>query len=224
MGALGLFRGKIKRKGLPMIQRIKISAVLLIALSLAFSTPAHAADKLLNPGFSADESGWTGARQTGYGNSACSGGVPNIGTWESGKLSFSYVRNTVYQDIEISVPSRITIIFEAQNRGDQVFTQWFSASLGDSTTGNFTPGYASPDVKTLSMRTNQLNETVRVAFEGQDQLWWAGCYGTRVGNIQFVVDKNTVAKPIGKKTRERLEGVVDLKIGTESHISTKPRG
>lgn len=197
-----------------------MAIALFLAFSLALSNPANAADELLNPGFDAELSGWTGARQTGEGNSACLGGTPNIGTWENGKLSFSYVRNTVYQDVVISVPSLVTIFFDAQNRGDQAYTQWFSASLGDATTGNFTPPYISADSKSLTIRTSESNEIVRVAFRGQDQLWWAGCYGTRVGNVSLVVDKNTSVKPAGTKARGLNEGF-ELRIGRASQT---PRG
>jgi len=208
----------MKKTSFRTITRKNLAAsALFLACSFTLPNPANAADELLNPDFNADVSGWNGARQTGQGNSACLGGSPNIGTWENGKLSFSYVRNTVYQDVVISVPSLVTIFFEAQNRGDQAFTQWFSASLGDATTGNFTPPYISADSRSLTIRTSESNETVRVAFRGQDQLWWAGCYGTRVGNVSLVVDKNTTAKPAGTKARGYSESF-DLRIGQSSKV------
>jgi hypothetical protein len=194
-----------------------VATTLFLAFSLTLSNAANAADELLNPDFNADVSGWTGARQTGFGNSACLGGTPNIGTWENGKLSFSYVRNTVYQDVVISVPSLVTIFFEAQNRGDQIYTQWFSASLGDATTVNFTPPYISPISASLTIRTTVPNQVIRIAFTGQDQLFWAGCYGPRVGNLSLVVDKNTTVKPAGTKARATNEGI-ELRLGKTSKL------
>mgnify|MGYP003339104832 CR=1 FL=1 len=60
--------------------------------------PANAADALVNGSFDSRLGGWVGAQYTGSGNDACTSGTPNIGTWSSNALSFSYVKSTVYQD------------------------------------------------------------------------------------------------------------------------------
>jgi hypothetical protein len=80
----------------------------------------------------------------------------------------------------------VQLTFDVQNRNDQQFTRWFSADLGTTTTGNFTPS-TTIATKTLTFQTTTANEVVRVAFTGQDQLNWAGCYGSVVNHISLTV-------------------------------------
>lgn len=144
----------------------RISFTVSIALFLAsFTLPAHASDVLINGGFSSSGAGWTGASFSGSGNSACPSGQPNIGTWAANTLAFSYVKTTVYQDVVISKPSKVTLNYETQNRGDQVYTEWFSASLGTSDTGNFLPS-TSKVTRSLTFTTTSPNQIVRVSFTG----------------------------------------------------------
>ena len=164
-----------------MKKRILITFVLALLFSSLQQFSARAADSLVNGIFDSSGGGWTGARFSGTGNAACTSGEPNIGTWGSNALSFSYRKTTVYQDIVISKPSLIQLSFDVQNRGDQVSTRWFSADLGTSTTGNFTPGLTKEN-KILTFQTTTANEVVRISFTGQDQLNWAGCYGSQVTN------------------------------------------
>lgn len=159
-----------------------------ITLFLAiFIPPANAADALVNGSFSSSGAGWTGATFSGSGNAACPSGQPNIGTWAANTLAFSYVKTTVYQDVVISKPSKVTLNYETQNRGDQVNTRWFSASLGTTDTGNFLPSTTKVS-RSLTFTTTAPNQVVRVSFTGQDQLNWAGCYGTYVTNASLLIE------------------------------------
>ena len=159
-----------------------------LVLSLIFSSfqmvSANAADALVNGNFSDTGGGWVGASYTGAGNSACPNGEANIGTWQSNTLSFSYVKKTIYQDVVISKPSIVKLTFTVKNRPDQANTQWFSADLGSSSTGNFTPTTAGQTVS-LTFTTTVANQSIRVAFTGQDGSYWAGCYASQVTNASL---------------------------------------
>lgn len=159
------------------------SIVITLFISLFISAPsAYAADSVVNGTFSAADGGWIGASFSGSGNDACPGGQPNIGTWGTNALTFSYIRNEVYQDVVITKPGTVTLNYTVQNRPDQQLTQWFSADFGSSTTGNIRPGTIA-ETKTLSFTTTTANQVVRIAFTGQDGSFWAGCYATQVSNV-----------------------------------------
>lgn len=178
-----------------MKKRTLISLVLALTFSSFQMVSANAANALVNAELDANGGGWTGARFSGVGNSACTSGQPNIGTWQANALNFSYVKTTVYQDVVISKPSLVQLKFDVQNRSDQVNTRWFSADLGTSSTGNFTPS-TTLTTKTLTFQTTAANEVVRVAFTGQDQLTWAGCYGSIVNNISLTLPTAVVVEPV----------------------------
>jgi hypothetical protein len=177
-----------------MKKRTLIGLVLALIFSCFQMVSANAADALVNAELDANGGGWTGARFSGTGNPACTSGQPNIGTWQANALNFSYVKTTVYQDVVISKPSLVQLTFDVQNRNDQHFTRWFSADLGTATTGNFTPS-TTVTTKTLTFQTTVANEVVRVAFTGQDQLTWAGCYGSIVNRISLTFPKVVVVEP-----------------------------
>jgi hypothetical protein len=161
-------------------------ALFLLIFGLQSPIPAHAADVLVNGSFSDASGGWQGASYSGQGNDACPNGEANIGTWAANTLSFSYIKTTVYQDVVISKPSTLKLTFNVKNRADQVNTQWFSADLGTSSTGNFTPTTSGQTVS-LSYATTVPNQTVRVSFTGQDELFWAGCYASQVTSASLSV-------------------------------------
>lgn len=177
-----------------MRKRSLISFFIACSLLVIQAPTSFAADQIVNGNFDSQGGGWTGARFTGTGNDACAGGNPNIGTWTANALAFSYVKKTVYQDVVISKPSTVTLNYSVQNRADQANTQWFSADLGSASTGNFRPS-TTLQAKTLSITTTSANQVVRVAFTGQDQLFWAGCYATLVTNVSLTV-KPTVVEEI----------------------------
>ena len=177
-----------------MKKRTLISLVLALIFSSFQMVSANAADALVNAELDPSGGGWTGARFSGTGNPACTSGQPNIGTWQANGLAFSYMKTTVYQDVVISKPSLVQLSFNVQNRNDQQFTRWFSADLGTATTGNFTPA-TTVATKTLTFQTTTANQVVRVAFTGQDQLTWAGCYGSLVTNISLTFPKAVVVEP-----------------------------
>jgi hypothetical protein len=164
-----------------MKKRILVTFVFSLLLSGVQQISAQAADALVNGTFSSTGGGWTDASYSGSGNAACNFGLPNIGTWGANALSFSYAKNTVYQDVVISKPSTVKLTFTVQNRFDQTVTTWFSADLGSVSTGNFTPTTTAQAVS-LSFTTTTANQTVRVSFTGQDGSFWAGCYGSQVTN------------------------------------------
>jgi hypothetical protein len=164
-----------------MKKRILVTFVLSLLLSGVQQISAQAADALVNGTFSSSGGGWSDASYSGSGNAACPSGQPNIGTWGANALSFSYAKNTVYQDVVISKPSTVKLTFTVQNRFDQTVTNWFSADLGSVSTGNFTPT-TTPQAVSLSFTTTTANQTVRVSFTGQDGSFWAGCYGSQVTN------------------------------------------
>ena len=169
-----------------MLKRVSLLLISSLCSSLFFATSSSAADSLVNGNFSNTGGGWIGASFTGSGNAACPNGEPNVGTWSPNELSFSYIKTTVYQDVVISKPSSVTLTFTVRNRGDQVYTQWFSADLGSVSTGNFTPSTTNTTYK-LTITTKKAAQVVRVSFTGQDQLFWAGCYGSHVSNASLSV-------------------------------------
>ena len=177
---------------------MKKRILVTLAFSLLFSgtqqISAQAADALVNGTFSSTGGGWTDASYSGSGNAACPSGQPNIGTWGANALSFSYIQNTVYQDVVISKPSTIKLTFTVQNRFDQTVTTWFSADLGSVSTGNFTPTTTAQTVS-LSFTTTTANQTVRVSFTGQDGSFWSGCYASQVTNAFLSVTQSVVVEP-----------------------------
>jgi hypothetical protein len=168
--------------------KIRVFVSFLLACStLVFQAPSSfAADQIANGSFDSQGGGWIGARYTGTGNAACDGGAPNIGTWEANTLAFSYIKSTVYQDVVISKPSKVTLNYNVKNRTDQVNTLWFSADLGSVSTGNFRP-LTTLQSKSLTTTTTVANQVLRIAFTGQDERFWAGCYGTYVTSVSLLV-------------------------------------
>jgi hypothetical protein len=169
-----------------MKKRILVTFAISLLLSGVQQISAQAANALVNGTFSSSGGGWTGASYSGVGDPACPSGQPNIGTWAANALSFSYVKNTVYQDVVISKPSTVKLTFTVKNRFDQTVTNWFSADLASVTTGNFTPTTTEQTVS-LSFITTTANQTVRVSFTGQDGSFWAGCYASQVTNASLTL-------------------------------------
>jgi len=177
-----------------MKKRILATIVISLLLSGVQQISAQAANALVNGTFSSSGGGWIDASYSGAGDPACPSGQPNIGTWAANALSFSYVKNTVYQDVVISKPSTVKLTFTVKNRFDQTVTNWFSADLASVTTGNFTPTTTEQSVS-LSFTTTTANQTVRVSFTGQDGSFWLGCYASQVTNAFLTVTQSVVMEP-----------------------------
>jgi hypothetical protein len=179
-----------------MKRQFLITIASAILMSSIQQVSAQAADSLVNGSFSSTGGGWTDASYSGTGDPACPSGQPNIGTWAANTLSFSYVKNTVYQDVVISKPSTVKLTFTVKNRADQANTTWFSADLGSVSTGNFTPTITEQTVS-LSFTTTTANQIVRVSFTGQDGSFWAGCYASQVTNASLTLS-NVVIPEVEK--------------------------
>jgi len=157
--------------------------IFLPALFLAIlPQSAQAADVLVNPTFAFDGGGWTGALTTGAGNDACAGGNPNIDTWQANRLSFSYNLVVVTQQITISIPSTVSFTWSSINRGD-VPDASAQVALADSDESLATGSFVSPITDTAGsigpITTTSDNEVVTITISGQDNKFWAGCYGTQ---------------------------------------------
>jgi len=156
-------------------------AVVIFAI-FPHAQTARAADVLINPTFAFDGGGWTGARTTGTGNGACDGGQPNMGTWTTNALSFSYVWSTVTQTITISAPSTVSFDWSSINRGDASGAT-ARVTLADAdqslNTGLITSPTSGVSRSLGPITTTSDNETVTISIYGKDSVGWAGCYGTQ---------------------------------------------
>ena len=177
----------------------RFSRWLIIAPAVFFALlpqQVDAADVLVNPSFAFDGGGWTGALTTGTDNSACDGGLPNIGTWTASRLSFSYALTSVTQTVAISVPSAVSFSWSSVNRSDQP-NATATVTLTDAdeslTTGTFITPITDTAGSLGTVTTTADDEMVTVTISGQDSQSWAGCYGT-----QFTVsalDVTLIAPP-----------------------------
>ena len=137
---------------------------------------------LVNGNFSVNEGGWIGAN----GGASCSGGSPSLGVWGGGpQLTFSYVQNSVTQQVSIASPSELELSFLANGPNGGTYSAMISDSDQSVTTGVLTAG--ENQVSNLGITTTQNDEIVTVTFSGVDSLFWAGCYGPVIRNASLTV-------------------------------------
>lgn len=141
---------------------------------------------LTNGSFTANMGGWTGAN----GGASCSGGSPSLGLWGGPQLTFSYVQNSVTQQVNIPSPSNLELSFLASGEWGGTYSATLADSNESATTGVLTAG--ANQVSTLEINTTEANELVTVTFSGIDSLFWAGCYGPVIRNASLVA---TTAEP-----------------------------
>lgn len=137
---------------------------------------------LVNGDFSADGGGWSGVS----GGSSCSNGVPSLGVWGGQpQLTFSYIQNSVSQQVVIPSPSALELSFLANGPNGGTYSATISDSNESATTGVLTAG--ENQVSNLGITTTQNDEVVTVTFAGKDALFWAGCYGPVIRNASLTV-------------------------------------
>ena len=137
---------------------------------------------LVNGDFSADGGGWSGAS----GGSSCSNGVPSLGVWDGqSQLTFSYMQNSVSQQVIIPSPSALELSFLANGPNGGTYSATISDSNESATTGVLTAG--TNQVSNLGVTTTQNDEVVTITFAGKDALFWAGCYGPVIRNASLTV-------------------------------------
>ena len=146
---------------------------------------ANAIDVLVNSTFSANNGGWLGAKTSGQNNGACDNGQPNMGTWHSDTLTFSYVQSTVTQTVVISVPSTITFSVNARNREDNAGASAV-VTLDDISSGEFIAN-TQGQVITLTKETSNVMQNIVISISGRDNRFWAGCYGTMFTNASLTI-------------------------------------
>jgi hypothetical protein len=137
---------------------------------------------LVNGDFSANGGGWSGAS----GGSSCSNGVPSLGVWDGqSQLTFSYIQNSVSQQVTIPSPSALELSFLANGPWGGTYSATISDSNESATTGVLTAG--TNQVSNLGVTTTQNDEVVTITFAGKDSLFWAGCYGPVIRNASLTV-------------------------------------
>ena len=157
---------------------------------------------LVNGDFSTDAGGWIGAS----GGSSCSNGVPSLGAWGGQpQLTFSYMQNSVSQQVIIPSPSALELSFLANGPNGGTYSATISDSNESVTTGVLTAG--ENQVSNLGITTTQNDEVVTITFAGKDSLFWAGCYGPVIRNASLTV----VAQPTSLVVTSLLD---DGSVGT----------
>ena len=173
--------------------------------ALAWFSPANVyatnENLLVNGSFTANMGGWTGAN----GGASCSGGSPSLGLWGGPQLTFSYVQNSVTQQVSVPSPSNLELSFLASSEWGGTYSATLADSNESATTGVLTAG--ANQVSTLEINTTEANELVTVTFSGVDSLFWAGCYGPVIRNASLVA----VAEPTSLVVTSLLD---DGSVGT----------
>lgn len=114
---------------------------------------------LVNGNFSADGGGWSGAS----GGSSCSNGVPSLGVWDGqSQLTFSYMQNSVSQQVTIPSPSALELSFLANGPWGGTYSATISDSNESATTGVLTAG--TNQVSNLGVTTTQNDEVVTITL------------------------------------------------------------
>lgn len=186
-----------------MRKRGLISFWLIAALAWFAPANVYATNEnlLVNGSFTANMGGWTGAN----GGASCSGGSPSLGLWGGPQLTFSYVQNSVTQQVNIPSPSNLELSFLASSEWGGTYSATLADSNESATTGVLTAG--ANQVSTLEINTTEANELVTVTFSGVDSLFWAGCYGPVIRNASLTV----VAEPTSLVVTSLLD---DGSVGT----------
>jgi hypothetical protein len=154
--------------------------------ALAWFAPAnvHANEQnlLVNGDFSANGGGWNGAS----GGAECANGIPSLGVWGGQpQLTFSYMQNSVSQEVTIHSPSALELSFLANGPNGGTYSATISDSNESATTGVLTAG--ANQVSNLAVTTTQNDEVVTITFAGKDSLFWAGCYGPVIRSASLAV-------------------------------------
>ena len=126
---------------------------------------------LVNGDFSADGGGWSGASGSG----SCSDGVPSLGVWGGGpQLTFSYMQNSVSQQVTISSPSALELSFLANGPSGGTYSATISDSNESATTGVLTAGTNQVSnlgiTTTQTMKSSQSRLLVRIHYFGLDAM------------------------------------------------------
>jgi hypothetical protein len=179
--------------------RILPNAIILVPLLFlaSFLTVGHAMSEnlLQNGSFSAGQPGWVG----GNGGSFCQSGLPSIGEWSADGLTFSYITNSVYQDVIIENPSTLLLTYNAINRPEAFINSRFNVSIigpNSSVSSGWTIAPRTQSQFSLEYETTQPSETLRILITGDDNgLFWAGCYGATLSNMSLVVLDETPQWP-----------------------------
>ena len=179
--------------------RILPNAIILVPLLFlaSFLTVGHAMSEnlLQNGSFSAGQPGWIG----GSGGSFCQSGLPSVGEWSADGLTFSYITNSVYQDVVVENPSTLLLTYNAINRPEAFINSRFNVSIigpDSSVSSGWTIAPRTQSQFSLEYETTQPSETLRILITGDDNgLFWAGCYGATLSNMSLVVLDETPQWP-----------------------------
>ena len=179
--------------------RILPNTIILIPLLflLSFVAVGHAVSPNIvqNGTFQANQPGWVGAD----GGASCQMGKPSLGEWSADSLTFSYILNTIYQDVVVTNPSTLLLTYDAVNRPEAWINGRFSVSISGQyssiNSGYIIPGKTQSQYS-LAYETTQPGETIRISISGDDNgLFWAGCYGPTIRNMSLVVVEETPQWP-----------------------------
>jgi len=160
--------------------RLSTVCIAIVGFFAPMNVRATSENILINGNFSANGGGWTGAN----GGAGCSGGSPSLGLWAASQLTFSYVQNSVTQQVIVPSPSNLELSFLASSEWGGTYSATLSDSNESDTTGVLTAGVIQ--ASTLQITTTEQNELVTVTFSGVDSLFWAGCYGPVIKNASLI--------------------------------------
>jgi len=139
--------------------------------ALAWFAPANVyatgENLLVNGDFAANGGGWNGAS----GGAECTNGVPSLGVWGAQpQLTFSYMQNSVSQQVTIPSPSNVELSFLANGPWGGTYSANLSDFDQDVSTGTLTAG--DNNVSNLQVTTTSANEVVTDTFSGKDSLFY----------------------------------------------------
>lgn len=179
-------------------------------MSFMAVSKAMAPNLLQNGSFTADLGGWNGA--TGGAN--CYSGLPSIGQWSANGITFSYINNTVYQDVVVDNPSTLLLTYNAINRPEQWINGRFQVSISGANS-TVSSGFINPPKSqsqfSLEYQTLEPGELIRVSINGDDNgLFWAGCYGPTISDMSLVVVEETPQWPDHVYQQVFENGVIEL--------------
>ncbi len=163
---------------------VLVSLVLLVVFWSSASATSE--NKLVNGSFSSTSGGWQGAN----GGASCLSGQPSLGLWQENAVTFSYIHNTITQQVIVDDPSELLLTFDAVNRPESYINGQIEVAIsgpqGTVTTGEFVPP-RTPSQFSLGYQTMEPNEILTISISGDDNgLFWAGCYGPSVTSASLV--------------------------------------
>ncbi len=156
-------------------------------IALASTVVGATSEFLTNPSFTSSGGGWAGAS----GGPGCNFGLPSMGEWEQGDLTFSYVRSTVSQTVIVPYPSTLSLKYVVQDRYEEWIEGAYRVDLVDDDQNVSSGEQVAPDQETefeLTITTTSINEDVTVSISGDDgpTIAWAGCYGPSFKSASLV--------------------------------------